>query len=96
MTLSCQCLIYTDPLFSQEIDAPIAQAVKLSILRHLWYLTESLVGFSLFDTTLSMAVKRDMADVLRQTPRHIVFGPEKPRFLTQLIQDANTWGSWPL
>ena len=63
--------------------------MKLSILRHLWYLTELLVVFSLA-TTLSMAVKREMADVLRQTPRHVVFGQEKPRFPIQLIQDANT------
>ena len=50
----------------QEIDAPIAQAVKLSILLHLWYLPESLVVFSLFNRCLDVEVKKkQMANALQ-------------------------------
>ena len=37
----------------ENIDAPIGEAVKQSVLIHLWYLTPQLIVLSLFDHSLT-------------------------------------------
>ncbi len=70
----------------QRIDAPLAFAAKASILRHLWYLTDSLVVFALFDGKLDWAVKEEMATALLQTQRPAQFPPGKPAFPRQTLE----------
>ena len=67
-------------LVFQDIDAPIAASVKQSITRHLWYLTEQLVIFGLFDADVEDTVKQTMAELLHRTPRPQAFPPGKPVF----------------
>lgn len=67
-------------MYIQEIDATIARAVKASITRHLWYLTEPLVVFALFDPESELKVKEEMAAALLQTPRPAKFRMGKPPF----------------
>ena len=58
----------------------IAQAVKLSLRRHLWYLTQELVVFALFDNSLDRDVRSSMAEHLLQNQRPQQFMPGKPAF----------------
>lgn len=60
--------------------------MKQSVLRHLWYLTEQLVVFSLFDAGLEDTAKQTLAQVLHQTPRPDEFPPGKPVFPTARIE----------
>lgn len=70
----------------QAIDATIAQAVKNSLLRHLWYLTESLVVLALFDGGVDLDTKSAMANALRAIPRPQEFHIGKPTFPRQVPQ----------
>ena len=65
-------------IFFQDYDGPIAEAVKQSMLRHQWYLAESLVVLALIDKELEANVKGDMATTLLQTDRPAAFVPVKP------------------
>ena len=69
----------------QDIDAPIARAVRQSLLRHLWYLTEHLVILAFFDESVAPEVKEDMATRLHNTPRPQNFATGKPEFPTGII-----------
>ena len=73
----------------QEVDAAIANQVQLSILRHLWYLTESLVVFGLFDKDLDMGTKTAMARSLTNIPKPAIFQPGKPVFPTNRFLHGN-------
>ena len=68
----------------QAVDNPIAQD-KASVLRHLWYLTEHLVIFSLFDQSVDSEVKEIMAMLLHNTPRPQHFPTRKPEFPTDIL-----------
>lgn len=64
--------------------------MKQSILRHLWYLSEQLVVFSLFDTGLEDTTRQTLAQTLHQTPRPQAFQPGKPAFPTGRMEQAPT------
>lgn len=59
---------------------PIAHAVQLSLRRHLWYLTQELVVFGLFDNSIDPAIRSSMAAELLQCVRPGYFTPGKPDF----------------
>ena len=58
----------------------MAKAAQLSILRHLWYLTEECVIFSLFDDAVSDEEKAEMATELVAQQRQESLPPGKPKF----------------
>jgi len=64
----------------RENDEQIADGVLTSMKRHLWYLTEELVVFSIFDDTLSPLLRSELAKTLFNTPKPESFQQEKPRF----------------
>ncbi len=66
----------------------LAVEVKLSILRHLWYLTEELVVFALFDDKIQADDKLNIARKIINSPRPRHFAPGKPVFPTLRIQQA--------
>ena len=51
------------------IDATIANPVICSLERHMWYLTEELVVYGLFDSDLDSEARAVMAACLLRTPR---------------------------
>ena len=59
----------------QNVDPELIQAVKDSIKRHLWYLTEECVVFSLFDKELSHAAREEIAAALLLSPIPAAFLP---------------------
>lgn len=71
----------------QHIDGPVAIAVKASITRHLWYLTEPLIVFSLFDDALDLDIKQAIAQKLSQTLRPESFETGKPAFPEMKSED---------
>lgn len=74
----------------ERVDPAIAEAVKRSILRHQWYLTESLVVFGMFDNDTDKEVRQAMANTLLQTQRPAIFPPEKPKFPTDTLRREAT------
>ena len=72
------------------IEYDVLEAVKNSILLHLWYLTEQLVVFGLFDDELSLPERRAMAERLLSIQRPQNFGPSKPTFPTDLMSNNPT------
>ena len=63
----------------KAIDEDIASSVIKSIKRHLDYLTEENVIFSLFDENLSPEDRSNIAKILFVTPRPEVFSLGKPK-----------------
>lgn len=61
------------------------EAVQDSIMNHLWYLTEELVVFALFDIQLSEDERRAMAMKLWSIPTPTDFAPGKPIFQEDLM-----------
>ncbi len=61
----------------------------MSIIRHLWYLTEELVVFAFFDEGVQVDVKTRMAANLLNTRRPRHFLPGKPIFPEMIIQTPN-------
>ncbi len=66
----------------------LAEAVKISILRHLWYLTEQFVVFSLFDTDTDNNLKARIATKLNGIQRPANFTMGKPKFPEATIAAA--------
>ena len=62
------------------MEPDVAKAAQLSIIRHLWYLTEECVIFSLFDKDVSDGEKAEMAAKLVAVPQQESFPPGKPKF----------------
>ena len=60
-------------------------AVQESVMNHLWYLTEELVVFGLFDCNLADEERKEMAIKLLASPRPRQFPPGKPRFPRNLM-----------
>ena len=73
-----------------DINGGIADAVIHSLERHLWYLTEELVVFGLFDSDLDPDVKEAMANALLRTPKPNRFEPGKPEFPVALMANNPT------
>ena len=64
----------------KEVDEKVAIVATQSIFNHLWYLTEEIVIFSLFDERLSDELRQEMVDTLISFPRPINFPTSKPKF----------------
>lgn len=54
-------------------DKEVAAAAITAFNRHLWYLSEVLIGLAFFDKEVSIEEKKKMVEALRQTP-----GSDKP------------------
>ena len=63
------------------------RAVKDNFLNHLWYLSEELVVFALFDDNLTDKEQRAIADQLLLQRRPPAFAPSKPTFQAELFTD---------
>ena len=59
-----------------------------SCFKHLWYLTPSLVVFSLCDTSLDDVQREEMAKTLFNIPRPVVFKKGKPKFPDISLHEA--------
>ena len=71
-----------------SMEQSIFLAVKESILRHLWYLTEELFVFGLFDNELSINERRKMANKLIVSPWPRIFTVGKPNFPIDKMTDS--------
>lgn len=85
--------ILYDP-YIQATNAAIAEEVKISMLRHMWYLTEECVVFSLFDRELPDNKKEEIAKAILSHPRAGVFAPQKPLFPTREMLDDSELASF--
>lgn len=65
-----------------------------SIKRQAWYLTQELVVLSLFDKTLSIESRREIADALLTSPVPMLFEPGKPSFQVDLLDAHATLASF--
>ena len=70
-----------------SVQAELISAVKDNFLNHLWYLSEKLVVFALFDDNLSDQGRRAIADQLLLQPRPPILAPSKPTFQGELLTD---------
>ena len=61
------------------------EAVQDSVKKHLWYLTEKLVVFALFDDGFDSAEQRAMATQLASLRNQGNFAPGKPVFPVNLM-----------
>ena len=96
-------LAYEEQYADGSKQRKIAQSAKKSVRRHLWYLTEQLVVFSLFDEEVSDAERQSMATNLDQTPRPQAHGLEKLKTPGNILNNPNAVlsdfigpGSWLL
>ena len=64
----------------------MARAVKVSILRHSWYLSEQLVVFALFYNGVDAEIRAEMATTLHNIPRPVAFPVGKPGFPLALLR----------
>ena len=69
----------------EKHDTDIADEVKKSINRQLWYLTEECVVFSLFDDGVNDNEKIELCQSLLAIPRPATFSPRKPTFPVQTL-----------
>lgn len=58
----------------------MAEEVKKSLARHLWYLTAECVVLGFFDKDLPDSTKQEMAQAILIKERPATFAPEKPTF----------------
>ena len=58
----------------------VLEVVRKSILLHLWYLTEELVEFELFDNELGTSERKAMANKILTIEQPHLFNPLKPKF----------------
>ena len=70
-----------------SIQAEMISAVQDNFLTHLWYLSEELVIFGIFDKNLSSDERKSMADQLLLQTRPPHFAPGKPKFQVALLTD---------
>ena len=66
-------------LYRKENEIAASTAIK-SILNHLWYLSEELVVFSVFDRELTESLRKALVEKLLSIPRPKRFLPGKPKF----------------
>ena len=72
----------------------LAAAAKESAIRYLWYLTEEIVTFALFDVSVPDQERKEIAETLLLIPRSADFHTGKPRFPVDRIgfqQDLRTF-----
>ena len=87
-------LQYEKCFTDDSVQAEMITAVQENFLTHLWYLTEELVVFGLFDSNLSDHERKSMANQLLLCPRADSFSPAKPVFNTDLMTDQPTLDSF--
>lgn len=68
----------------KEIDSIVAEEVLKTMKRHLWYLSETLVGLAFFDRTIDDEEKRKMVLSLAK-PGH----PENPKRICLNLSDVD-------
>ena len=66
-------------------DAEIAYQIQKSILRQMWYLTEQVVVFSLFDNSICDDDKHLISQTLLRFPKPLDFNTGKPVFSVQIL-----------
>ena len=73
----CKCttndfLLLTTLLDYSSIHAAISKATSEKLAKHLWYLSESLVGLAFFDSQVNSSTKRLMVRAMKEksTPLH--------------------------
>jgi hypothetical protein len=64
----------------KEKDKEVADAAINSIFNHLWYLTQEVVIFSIFDAELPTNLRQDIVKQLLSFPRLNPFITGKPKF----------------
>ena len=64
----------------QKYDAKVSTAVQESVKRHMWYLSEELVVFALYDDHADDQSKLAIASALRQCGRPEQFKSQRPKF----------------
>lgn len=74
--------LYKELIEYEEIDKPIADAVIQVLSRHLWYLSETLVGLAFFNDYVSLAEKRLMVAALEnpgydENPKKAIISKER-------------------
>ena len=70
---------------ANSIQQKMLTAVQESVKNHLWYLTQELVVFGLFDEDLPPNKRQTMATTLLTYPRPNNFPPGKPYFPVELM-----------
>ena len=68
-----------------SLQQDMIDAVAKSVKNHLWYLSEELVIFALFDHDLNENERKMMAEALCQIRRPANFQPGKPKFQVDLL-----------
>ncbi len=82
--------LWKDMCYYENVDSDIGSQVKISLLRHLWYLTQELVVFALFDRDLPDETKQQIASTLRRVQRPATFPPGKPIFPKEKLEQAGS------
>ena len=75
-------------------QSTMIEAIQESVLKHLWYLSEELVIFALFDDGLNSDERHAMAAKLSQFPNTGDIQPGKPVFPVDLMVDKPTLDSF--
>jgi len=73
-------------------DCAIAKATSIGFSKHLWYLSEYLVGFSFFDQNVSNQVERDMVAALdkpgsNHLPKRLTIDPTASAVVKMTVED---------
>ena len=71
---------YQQSFSLNSLQYRLAAAAKGSAIRHLWYLTEEIAPFALFDVSVPDQERKEMAETLLLIPRPPDFHTGKPRF----------------
>ena len=78
--------LFNDPESYQQsfplnsLQYRLAAAAKESAIRHLWYLTEEIATFTLFDVSVPDQERNEMTETLLLIPGPADFHTGKPRF----------------
>ena len=80
---------YQNCFDQDDIEFSMIDAVRSSVMNHLWYVTEELVVFALFDENLSDDERSRMAAALLASPRPQIFTVGKPLFPSADLMTAN-------
>ena len=75
---------YKACFLEDSMQAAMVEAAMTSLLRHSWYLTQELVVFALWDSSISNAEKRAIAMKIASIPPPPTWSTTKPELLTLL------------
>ena len=85
---------YKDCFDQDSVQFEMISSVQNNFCNHLWYLTEQLVIFGLFDKDLSNQERKLMARQLCSQAKPRNFAPGKPKFPTHLLTRDPQLGSF--